>query len=84
MSTTKMSSKRQVVIPEEIREGLGLKPWDQFIVLGDRDVVILKTLKAPSVSEFDSIIKDARSQAREADIKRSDVYNATRKARMKR
>jgi AbrB family looped-hinge helix DNA binding protein len=79
-----MSSKGQVVIPEEIRERLGLKPGDQFVVLGDKDVVILKTLTAPSMSEFNLIIKDARSQAREAGMKRSDVYKATRKARKKR
>jgi len=84
LSTTKMSSKGQVVIPEEIRDRLGLKPGDQFVVLGEKDVVIFKTLTAPSMSEFDSIIKDARSQAREAGLKRSDVYKATRKARKKR
>lgn len=84
LSTTKMSSKGQVVIPEEIRDRLGLKPGDQFVVLGDKDVVILKALTAPSMSEFDSIIKDARSQASEAGMKRSDVYKITRKVRKKR
>ena len=84
LSTTRMSSKGQVVIPEEIRDRLGLKPGDQFVVLGDKDVVILKTLTAPSMSEFNTIIKDARSQAREAGMKRSDIYKATRKARKKR
>jgi AbrB family looped-hinge helix DNA binding protein len=84
ISTTKMSSKGQVVIPEDIRDRLGLKPGDQFVVMGDKDVVILKTLTAPSMSEFDSIIKDARSQAREAGLKRSDIYKATKKARKKR
>jgi len=84
LSTTKMSSKGQVVIPEEIRDRLGLKPGAQFVVLGEKDVVILKTLKAPSMSEFDDIIKDARSQAREAGLKRSEVKKATRKARKKR
>jgi AbrB family looped-hinge helix DNA binding protein len=79
-----MSSKGQVVIPEDIRDRLGLKPGDQFVVMGDKDVVILKTLTAPSMSEFDSIIKDARSQAREAGLKRSDIYKATKKARKKR
>jgi len=35
----------QVVIPEEIRARLGLKAGAQCLVLGDRDVVILKVLK---------------------------------------
>ena len=82
-STTKMSSKGQVVIPEEIRDRLGLKPGAQFVVLGDKDVVILKTLTAPSMSEFDSIIKEARSQARKSGLKRTDINKATRKVRKK-
>jgi AbrB family looped-hinge helix DNA binding protein len=77
-----MSSKGQIVIPEEIRDRLGLKPGVQFLVLGEKDVVILKTLTAPSMSEYDTIVKEARSQARETKLKRSDVYKATRKARI--
>ena len=49
-ATTKMSSKGQVVIPEEVRDRLGLKPGVQFVVLGERDFVILKVLAAPSMA----------------------------------
>lgn len=75
-STTKMSSKGQVVIPEEIRDKLGLTPGTQFVVVGDRDVVILKTLSAPSMGEFDSLIGEARRQAKIAKMKRSDIQKA--------
>ena len=51
-ATTTLSSKGQVVIPEEIRNRLGLKAGTQFVVLGDGDVVIFKTLEAPSRDEF--------------------------------
>ena len=44
ISTTKMSFKDQVVIPEAIRKKLGLKSGDQFIVTGNKDVVILKSI----------------------------------------
>lgn len=84
LATTKMSSKGQVVIPEEIRERLGLKAGVQFVVLGDKDVVILKALSAPSMSEFDTLIKKARAQARRAKLKRSDITRATAKARKQR
>ena len=43
LATTKLSSKGQVVIPEEIRLRLGLKEGTQFVVVGDRDVVILNS-----------------------------------------
>lgn len=46
-STTKMSSRGQVVIPEEIRENLHLKEGDQFVVIGKGDTVILKSITPP-------------------------------------
>ena len=81
LATTKMSSKGQVVIPEEIRDRLGLKSGVQFLVIGDGDVVILKALSTPSMKEFDNLIKEARKQARKAGIKVTDVKAATIKAR---
>ena len=45
-ATTTSSSKGQVVIPEAIRERLGLKTGAQFVVVADRDVVILKVRRA--------------------------------------
>lgn len=81
IETTKMSSKGQIVIPEDIRNRLGLKTGDKFLVLGDKDVVILKTLSNPSLEEFDDLIKAARKQARSAGLKRSDIANAVSKSR---
>ena len=76
LATTKMSSKGQVVIPEEIRNRLGLKPGSQFIVVGEKDTVILKAVSPPSMKEFDDLIAEARRQARFAGMKRSDITAA--------
>lgn len=73
LTTTRMSSKGQVVIPEEIRDRLGLQSGTQFVVVGDRDVVILKAISTPSMKEFDNLIAQARQQARKSGLKRSDV-----------
>jgi AbrB family looped-hinge helix DNA binding protein len=80
-ATTKLSSKGQVVIPEEIRNRLGLEPGVQFVVVGDRDVVILKVLQAPDMAEFDELASRARKAAKRAGLKRADVKDAIRKAR---
>ncbi len=80
-ATTKMSSKGQVVIPEEIRKRLGLEPGVQFVVVAERDVVILKTLTAPSMVEFDELVSEARKQARRAKMRRSDIATATKRVR---
>jgi len=81
METTKMSSRGQVVIPEEIRNKLGLKTGDRFLVIADNDVVILKSLISPSLGEFDYLIREARKQARITGLKRSDIVNAVAKVR---
>ena len=76
VSTTKMTSKGQIVIPEKIRNKLGLEAGSRFLVLGERDVVILKTISPPSIKEFDTLIKKARKQAKTVGLKKSDISSA--------
>jgi AbrB family looped-hinge helix DNA binding protein len=82
--TTKMSSRGQVVIPEEIRERLGLKAGSQFVVVGDKDTVILKSISPPSMKEFDELIAEARKQARRVGLKRTDINAAVAEVRRRR
>ncbi len=77
-ATTKMSSKGQVVIPEEIRNRLGLTAGTQFVVVGDKGVVILKSLTPPRMSEFDDLLGQARQEARAAGLRRSDIARAVK------
>jgi AbrB family looped-hinge helix DNA binding protein len=83
-ATTKMSSKGQVVIPEDIRKRLKLKTGSQFVVMGENDVVILKTIKPPSMAEFDNLITKARIQGKKAGLKQSDITAVIAKARGRR
>ena len=83
LATTKMTSKGQVVIPEAIRKTLHLKAGNQFVFVADKDVVILKTIKEPSLDEFDGLIQKARQQAKAAGIKKADISNAIKAARAK-
>ncbi len=84
LATTRLSSKGQVVIPEEIRRRLGLKVGTQFVVVGDGDVVILKSIAPPTMREFDELLRSARGAARKAGIKPADVQRAVAKARSRR
>jgi AbrB family looped-hinge helix DNA binding protein len=81
IATTRMSSKGQVVIPEEIRERLGLDTGAQFVVVGEGDVVVLKAIKPPSMREFDSVVRGARRAAKQAGFKRRDVKKVVRDVR---
>ena len=76
VSTTKMSSKGQVVIPENIRRQLNLRAGAQFVVVGEKDVVILKNIAPPSLDEFDDLIAEVRKKGKEAGIKKSDIGDA--------
>jgi len=67
VSTTKMSSKGQIVIPEIIRKQLNLKPGSQFVVVGD----------------FDDLIAEARRKGKKVGLKKSDILDAVKTVRGK-
>ena len=81
LATTRLSSKGQVVIPEEIRNSLGLKTGTQFVVIGKGDSVIFKTISPPSFDEFEDLLSDARKQARKAGLKTTDISKAIKRTR---
>jgi AbrB family looped-hinge helix DNA binding protein len=83
-ATTTLSSKGQVVIPEEIRERLGLKPGTQFVVVADRDAVVFKVLNAPKIAEFQAVLAKARETAKRTGMRRSDITKAIAEVRRKR
>ncbi|MCB1048194.1 MAG: AbrB/MazE/SpoVT family DNA-binding domain-containing protein [Calditrichaeota bacterium] len=73
LATTRLSSKGQVVIPEEIRIRLGLQPGTRFIVLAEGDMVLLKTLTVPSTESFRDLIRQAREAAALAGMTEEDI-----------
>ena len=81
LATTKMSSKGQVVIPDDVRKSLKLKAGDQFVVIGRGDTVILKTISPPSFDEFDEMLNEAREEAKAAGLKKSDLKRIIREVR---
>lgn len=83
LATTRMSSKGQVVIPEAIRKQLNLEEGTQFVVVGEGDVIILKTITAPNLESFDRLIQEARQQAESVGLKPADISKAVAKARKK-
>jgi len=80
-ATTKLSSKGQVVIPEEIRRRLGLEPGAQFVVVGEGDVVVLKALKPPRLSDFRRLLDQAQAAASSVGLTERDVQDAIQQVR---
>ena len=83
-ATTKMSSKGQVVIPGEIRKRLGLEAGSRFVVVAEKDTIIMKAISPPSMDEFDGLIGEARRQARKAGLKPSDIKAAIDEVRSRK
>jgi len=55
IETTKMSSRGQIVIPQDIRDRLQANEGTIFVVAGTEDTLILRKLTAPTE---DSLLKD--------------------------
>ena len=70
VATTKLSSKGQVIIPENIKKNLHLKSGTKFVVVGDKDVAILKNISPPTLEEFDGLIAKARKSAKKLDFEK--------------
>ena len=81
LSTTRLSTKGQVVIPEEVRTSLGLEPGARFVVLCEGDIVILKRIDPPSPREVRALAARTRRRARHAGVRAADVHLAIRDAR---
>jgi len=81
IATTKMSSKGQVVIPEAIRKKLNIKSGARFVVVGDKDALILKIITTPDMDQFDDLLADARRQAKRVGLTRKDISAAIKSVR---
>ncbi|MCX6742533.1 MAG: AbrB/MazE/SpoVT family DNA-binding domain-containing protein [Candidatus Pacearchaeota archaeon] len=83
IEVTSISSRGQVVIPQEIRERLNIHSGEKFVIIGEANTILLKKLEMPSFNEFEKILKKTREFAKEKNIKESDVEEAIKRARKK-
>ena len=81
MDITSISTRGQVVIPQDVRDQLKIQPGDKFIVVGEDGCILLKRLEMPSFEGFDQLLKKTRAYVKEAGIKPSDVKRAIEQVR---
>lgn len=72
VAITKVSSKGQIVIPQEIRDEAGFKEGEKLMVYGDKSTVILKKMESP-IKEFQKLAAFGKQFARKNKIKKGDV-----------
>ncbi len=75
--TIKMSSRGQIVIPQDIREELKASEGTIFSIVSAKDAIILKKISTPSkedlIREIGAIALEGRKRAEKLGIKESDI-----------
>lgn len=84
LATTRMSSKGQIVIPEELRRAFGWDSGTSFIVVGRPDAIMLQPVTMPDMARFDDLITEGRRQAKAAGMRVGDVASAVARVRAKK
>lgn len=81
----KMSSKGQIVIPQDIRTEICASEGTMFAVVNGKDSIILKKVATPSkedlICELQKIAKEGARRAEKLKIKESDVPDLVHKTR---
>ncbi|MBS3817665.1 MAG: AbrB/MazE/SpoVT family DNA-binding domain-containing protein [Candidatus Thermoplasmatota archaeon] len=74
VSVTKMSSNGQVVISSDVRKALGLSPGDKFLVIGEEDGIVLKSLEKEDIKhEMEVLLSDIGEEIKKTGISKEDV-----------
>jgi len=81
MEFTKLSSKGQVVIPQEIREELSLKEGMPFAVTAQGDSILLKRIEIKTKS-WDEVTKPFREAAKKSNFTEEDLNNLIQSVRV--
>jgi len=81
LEVTSLSSRGQVVIPQEVRDRLHLHVGEKFIVIGTDDTVILKKIENPSFKGFDKILKKTRDFVKKKGLTPGDVGEVIKRVR---
>ncbi len=83
--TVKMSSRGQIVIPQDIREELKVSEGTIFAVVSSKDAIILKKILTPSkedlIKEIGVIALEGRKRAEKLGIKENDVAEMVQRVR---
>ena len=81
---TALSPHGQVVLPKTVRDELSLMPGSRLMVFSDGDNILLKPIKQPDISEFNSLMNDAKKWAENVGMTEEDISEAIKSVRRTR
>jgi len=81
---TKISSKGQVVIPQEIRKKLDLEEGNLMIVSDQNNTILLKKIEIPKIKTWEEVTKPFREAAKKVNFSEEDLERVIAESRLKK
>lgn len=77
LETIRMSSRGQIVIPQDVREEVHAEEGTIFAVVGSKDTIVLKKISTPSkeelIKELSIMAKEGKKRLSARGIRESDL-----------
>ena len=81
---TKMGERGQIVIPQEFRKEMNLHRGEKFMIIKHDGNLLLKRMEAPTIEEFNAMIKKGHARAKKLGLTPEDTESARKRARAKK
>lgn len=81
---TKLGERGQIVIPQEFRKSMKLHTGEKFMVIERNDTLVFKRMAAPTIEDFDAMIKKGHDRAKRLNLKPKDLEAAIKRSRTKK
>lgn len=84
LQVTSVSSKGQVVIPDDIRETLGISTGTKMVIFTDGDNVLLKPIQESHFDTFKKLVKESKKLITKTGFKKASLQKLIKQARYER
>lgn len=78
---TSLSSKGQIVIPNNIRKELGIEAGAKLIIFTEGSNLLIKPVPKPNLEKFQKLIKKSREFVKKNKLKSSDIKKIIKEVR---
>lgn len=79
-----LSTKGQLVLPNDLRKNLSLEPGDKLVAYWSNGSIVLKKLELPTESDFEKEIDKTVLFAKENGITEQDIANEIKSYRFEK
>ncbi len=82
VNITKISSKGQIVIPQEIREKMKLEEGNLLLISNLNNSICLKKIEIPKLKSWDEVTKPFREAIRKSEFSKDDLERVIAESRL--